>query len=94
MKLLGKLSKYSEGSLVEKLPVKKINTYLIIFLRTVRVHNIFDCTVFTTKFSKIQQGTAKLPLSVLKSKYNVVTNFASTFLIGSSSFLQVTRATI
>ena len=36
---------YSEVSIIEKLPLEKNHIYLIIFLRTGQVQNIFYCTI-------------------------------------------------
>ena len=39
---------YSEVSIIEKLPLEKNHTYLIIFLRTGQVQNNFYCTIILT----------------------------------------------
>ena len=40
--------KYSEVSIIAKLPLEKNHTYLIIFLRTGQVQNNFYCTIILT----------------------------------------------
>ena len=37
------LNQYSEVSIIEKLLLEKHHTYLVIFLRTGKVQNNFDC---------------------------------------------------
>ena len=39
---------YSEVSIIEKLPLEKNHTYLIIFLRNGQVQNNFYCTIILT----------------------------------------------
>ena len=56
MVLKKRVGRYSEVSIIEKLPLEKNHTYLIIFLRTGQVQNYFYCTIILTydlRFNKL-----------------------------------------